>query len=155
MESFIRLSYTPLVAKGLWNVVSVEARPPAAPETWSKTLGGQLHTDDPVDLIAYSVEHNVGDPEIVSFRLAMAGTSSGWKKSLNVPDGEGNNFLIEAEGLGNEVETGFWKSQALNQQVLTFAKAKAFGQMVDVMQIGDLHNLAGGDVIRFTWLKDR
>ena len=69
-----------------------------------------------------------------------------------MPDGEGNNFIIEAEGRESDGRDGLWAPQVLNGQALTFFKAKP--GMIPVLAIGALEALRGGDRVTFDWVRD-
>lgn len=120
---------------------------------WSQVDSGTLHTNDCVDSIEFTIEHGVVPADEVRFSLVLAGNVT-WKKSVNMPDGEGNDWNIVSEGANAQSENGLWSHQVNNGQVLTFYKAKFLGAMTSVLTLGDLHNLRGGDRVTFRWAKD-
>jgi hypothetical protein len=144
---------TPLWIAGLWNVAYVEARDPTGVQ-WSQQSGGEFGTADPADWIEYTIEHGVAAADSVLFRLRMTGATSGWRKILQVPDGEGNTFPIDLNGQYTAGEVSLWANQVRNGQALTFEKAKTWGQMTPVHQLGELQFLQAGDVVEFRWVRD-
>ena len=124
-----------------------------SPVSWSETDTGTLHTADAPDRIEHTIAHGAVAADTVEFRLAL-GPNVGWKKVLNMPDGEGNSWDIVAEGTNAEASNGLWASQIKNGQFLTFSKAKFLGAMAPVLRLGDLQHLRGGDRVTFRWVRD-
>jgi len=70
--------------------------PPASgPAPWSAQAGGRLLTPDG-DQIDYTIERGVVSQDVVEFVLRL-GPGVTWKKAINLPDGEGSSWDIEAE----------------------------------------------------------
>jgi len=124
----------------------------SSPATWSAQPSGQLYTPDG-DRIDYAVEHGAVGQDVVEFVLTL-GPGVSWKKILNMPDGEGSNWDIVAEGAGAASSNGLWAHQVQNGQSLTFKKAKFLGSMCEVYKLGDLGGLAPGSRVTFCWAKD-
>jgi hypothetical protein len=127
---------------------------PGTGTRWSDQDSGELHTEDPVDLIQWNIGRGVGDPAAVVFELFIGYGSSGWDKEINMPDGSGSSWDIFATGQGSRAENSLWAGQVHNGQMLTFRKAKMFNIMTDVLRLGDLGGLRPGDRATFTWVKD-
>lgn len=127
---------------------------PLPPARWSEQDSGEFGTEDPVDLINWNIIRSSVDPQIVVFELQLGYNSSGWKKILNMPDGAGNSWDITADGKGVIASNSLWANQTGQGQQLTFRKAKFLGIMTDVLRLGDLGGLRGGDSVRFTWQRD-
>lgn len=114
--------------------------PPAStPAFWSAQAQGRFQTSDGDD-IAFAIERNAVSQDIVEFVLAL-GPGVTWKKSLNMPDGEGASWDIEAEGAGAANANSLWAAQVHHGQSLTFKKAKFLGMMWEVHKLGDLGGL--------------
>jgi hypothetical protein len=121
---------------------------------WANQPSGNFGTEDPADHISYVVEKNAVGAEAVEFRLVVGYTSSGWAKAIIMPDGEGSQWVIEAQGRGASATNGLWAHQVKNGQVLTFRKPGFWGIWRDTIQIGYLEDLDPGDRVVFTWNKD-
>jgi hypothetical protein len=121
---------------------------------WASTDGGQFKTEDSSDLIRFQIAHGAVSQDSVEFVLTVANTSSGWAKAIIMPDGEGNEWEIRAEGRGSSAQNGLWAGQVKNGQLLTFRKPKAWGIWYTVVQIGFLEDLVGGDRVTFIWESD-
>jgi hypothetical protein len=121
---------------------------------WADLPIGFFNTTDYADLITFTVEHYAVDPQIVEFRLVISHTTSGWAKAIIMPDGQGSEWEIKAQGTGASASNALWAHQVHNGQVLTFRKPKGFGIWHDVIQIGFLEDLDPGDRVTFTWQKD-
>ena len=151
----------PAIYFGQLYLIIPGTRPPSIPQPpldWSNNALGSFGTNDIVDVINYVIEYNVAAADGVEFQLINgtdSNNSSGWKKILVMPDGQGSQWDLVAEGRGSSAMNSLWASQVLNGQVLTFKKAKAFGVMTDVLQLGNLQNLVGGSRVTFTWSKDQ
>jgi hypothetical protein len=123
---------------------------------WANQPAGQFGTNDPADVISYRIEHGAVAAEAVEFNLVIGSNSSGWDKSLFMPDGEGNEWEIKATGgRGASASNGIWAYQVHNGQQLRFHKPKEF-QIIwrHVLSLGNLQYLQGGDRCTFTWLSD-
>ncbi|KAA0930446.1 hypothetical protein [Streptomyces apricus] len=121
---------------------------------WADLPNGSFGTEDAADLITYEVQKKAVGDDVVEFTLVISYTSSGWSKAIIMPDGEGNDFIIQAQGRGASASNGLYLHQTKKGQVLTFRKPKAFGIWYDVIQIGYLGNLDPGDRVVFTWQRD-
>ena len=131
----------------------IQAAPvPQTPGPWSAGTSGRLYTADG-DYIDYTVERGVVDTNVVQFVLAL-GPAVTWKKVLNLPDGQGSNWDIVAEGAGASDRNSLWANQVHNGQSLTFRKAKTFGNITTVHTLGDLGGLTPGSRVTFAWVKD-
>lgn len=115
---------------------------------------GSFATEDAADLITYEVQKKAVGDDVVEFGLVIGHTSSGWAKAIIMPDGEGNQFIIQAQGRGASASNGLYMHQTKKGQVLTFRKPKGFGIWFDVIQIGYLGDLDPGDRVVFTWQRD-
>lgn len=135
--------------------IKIERDGPIPPRSvWSACSVGMFQTADG-DVLEYRIEGGVVPPDTVEFALAL-GPNVTWLKQLNMPDGQGSSWNIRAEGSGLTATASntLWASQVHNGQKLTFAKAKAFGALTNVLQLGDLQGLKPGSRITFTWMKD-
>lgn len=121
---------------------------------WANLPSGSFGTEDPDDHISYEVQKNAVPDDVVEFRLVVGHTSSGWAKAIIMPDGEGSQWVIEAQGRGASATNGLWAHQVKNGQVLTFRKPGFWGLWGDAIQIGYLADLDPGDRVVFTWNKD-
>lgn len=126
---------------------------PVVPATWSEGTTGILTTEDEVDLIQYKIDRGAIGTEAVEFVLKL-GEGVTWKKALNMPDGAGSSWDIVAEGKDAEQRNGLWAGEEDRGQSLIFSKAKAGGFMWNVLTLGDIGGLNGGDRVTFTWTKD-
>jgi len=138
-------------------VVVPTTRPGVTPlpqPRWSDKDSGNFGTRDRADSIRYEIQRGALGNDAITFRLFVGEQSSGWKKAINLPDGEGNSWDIEAEGRGGWAENGIWANQVNNGQKLTFKKAKMLGRMPPVLELGDLGGLRRGDVVEFHWDRD-
>jgi hypothetical protein len=153
---YLTLSWV-AITTGNPHIVIPGARPapydPPAPE-WAATAEGDFGTQDRADRIHYTINHEAVAADEVHFRLIVGPNSSGWKKAINMPNGTGSSWLIEAEGRGSFAENALWAHEMQNGQSLTFIKAKAFGQMVPVQDLRPLDSLQGGDRVDFIWQQD-
>jgi hypothetical protein len=121
---------------------------------WANQPEGYFRTRDAADQLFFKVEHNAVQPEIVSFRLVIGHTASGWAKVIVMPDGGGSEWEIKAQHTGGSAGSALWAQQVQNGQVLTFRKPKGFGFWHDVIEIGFLEDLDPGDRVTFIWLRD-
>jgi len=121
---------------------------------WGNIDHGELHTEDSADLIRYRIEHGAVSTDVVEFMLVIGNDSSGWEKSINMPDGEGNSWNIKVGGRQNSAASGIWAPQVKNGQALTFSKPKEFGRWYNVLTQGYLEDLQAGDRVVFTWERD-
>lgn len=122
---------------------------------WASQPAGQFGTNDPADVISYLIEHGAVAADIVEFVLTIGPNSSGWDKSIIMPDGGGNEWEIKATGgRGGTARNSLWAGQVHNGQQLRFNKPKELGIWRQVLSLGNLQNLQGGDRCTFTWLKD-
>jgi hypothetical protein len=145
------------VFTGQPHLIIPTTRPPVTPlppPRWSDQDSGTFGTNDRADAIDYLIERGAVGADIVAFRLVVDPASSGWKKAIDMPDGEGNSWRIEAEGHGGWGENSLWAHQPQNGQALIFLKAKFLGQLTAVLELGDLGGLRGGDRVTFTWKQD-
>jgi hypothetical protein len=123
-------------------------------EGWADLPNGSFTTNDSADLITYRVYHNAVSEKEVEFKLVVGHTTSGWAKAIIMPDGQGSQWVIRAEGQGGSARNTLWANQVLNGQVLTFRKPKAFGIWYSVKEVGYLEYLDPGDRVVFTWERD-
>jgi hypothetical protein len=122
---------------------------------WAAQPAGQFGTNDPWDTISYNINHGAVGVDVVEFVLVIGSQSSGWDKSLFMPDGEGSEWEIKATGgAGGSARNGLWAHQVQNGQQLRFHKPKELGIWHQVLALGGLYHLVGGDRCTFTWLKD-
>lgn len=119
---------------------------------WTAVPYSVIHTPDG-DVIETFVEHGAVGNDTVEFVLQLGGDVT-WRKVVNMPDGEGSNWDIVAEGRGGSGRNGLWAHQVNNGQSLTLSKAKFLGVMTVVYSLGDLANLIGGDRVTLKWIKD-
>lgn len=119
---------------------------------WAAAPHNVVHTPDG-DVIETTVEHGAVGADVVEFVLQLDGNVT-WRKIVNMPDGEGSNWDIVAEGHGGSGSNSLWAHQVNNGQRLTLSKAKFAGVMVPVYSLGGLQDLAGGDRVTFRWVKD-
>ena len=77
------------------------ATPPPAPD-WAGGANGAFGTTDQADRISFSIEHNVAPFTLVTFKLAIAPSSSGTSKSIQLPD----NRVIQSTRLGHNRRGG-------------------------------------------------
>jgi hypothetical protein len=139
-----------------WLVVPTSRPAPTAPPPpeWAATNNGVFGTQDPADSIRYTIHRGAVAANEVHFRLILGPDSSGWKKAIDMPDGLGSSWLIEAYGRGDWAENALWADQVLNGQSLMFIKAKEWGRMVPVQPLRPLDALQGGDRVDFVWERD-
>ncbi len=104
------------------------------------------------DRIDYLVENGVEDPAIVRFRLVNQ-TQSGWDKTYILRDGQGSQWEIRST-VAQAGQEDLWANQVLNGQQITFKKPSFFGMWIDVVSVGGLEGLQGGDRATFTWVRD-
>jgi hypothetical protein len=122
---------------------------------WATQPTGQLCTNDPADIVDYRIDHAAVGADVVEFVLVIGPNSSGWDKSLFMPDGEGSEWELKATGgHGGQASNGLWAHQVHNGQQLRFHKPKELGIWRQVLSLGGLQHLAGGDRCTFTWLRD-
>lgn len=151
----------PAIFLGLIVLIVPTTRPPRTPQpqaTWSTKSSGSFGTSDPTDRIDYVIEAGAVDANGVHFVIRLGtnpAESSGWKKVLVMPDGQGSEWELVADGRGSSATNSLWAWQVRNGQVLTFRKAKFLGLITDVLQLGDLESLAGGSRVTFNWAKDQ
>jgi hypothetical protein len=126
-------------------------RPCLTPGAWSTLDSGELRTEDPVDLLNFSVSRAAVDINRVQFELYQAQTS-GWAKELWVPGG--TPPYVRVEGTDASASVTLAASQISSLSAITFKKAKAFGIMTEVLNLGELGGLRPGDAVRFSWLRD-
>jgi hypothetical protein len=122
---------------------------------WPTRASGRFTTEDAPDLIEYRIEPNAVAADVVEFRLESH-NSNHWGKTLVMPDGEGNQWDIHIDPSQGSFSAanGLWASQVKNGQHLALWKAKQFGIMHWVLDIGGLENLQPGGRVVFTWLQD-
>ncbi|WP_125728027.1 hypothetical protein [Kibdelosporangium aridum] len=122
---------------------------------WSQQSAGQFGTNDPADTIGYQIEHGAVSADVVEFVLVIGPNSSGWDKAVFMPDGEGSEWEIKATGgRGGQAANALWAHQVRNGQQLRFHKPKDLGIWRQVLSLGGLQYLVGGDRCTFTWLRD-
>ena|SRR5689334_6478289 len=135
------------------------ARPSAAldglPANWVALGSGCFFTSDAQDYLCYEVKHGVSNPAVVDFRLQGVRACL-WAKTLVMPDGEGSQWDINIDPSRGVFanQNGLWAHQVGKGQHLSLWKAGFWGIKYEVLQIGDLGALVGGDKVTFTWLRD-
>jgi hypothetical protein len=146
----------PAVFTGNITLIVPTTRPTeiCAAQAWSQRPAGEFRTEDSADLIGYTIEHGAVAADTVTFRLQLGANSSGWRKIVNMPDGQGSSWDIAVDGRGNIAENSLWANQVTNGQVLTFRKAKWLGLIMDVLRLGSLEHLQPGDRVTFQWMRD-
>jgi hypothetical protein len=125
------------------------------PADWATRASGRFKTEDAPDLIEYRIELNAIGSDAVEFQLASHNFRQ-WGKTLVMPDGDGNQWDIHidpSQGIFS-ASNGLWAHQAKNGQHLSLWKAKQFGIMHWVLDIGGLENIQPGSRVIFTWLQD-
>ena len=105
------------------------------------------------DIIQATIEYNAVDSSIVEFVLESAPQITWWK-GIRVPDGEGNDWMIETQDSRKVDSVSLWADQVHNGQALIFHKAKFSGSHRIVYHIGDLDRLPPGSRATFRWLVD-
>lgn len=128
------------------------------PAEWTTRSSGELRTNDRADLIRYDITPNAVANDIVDFRLvAFPSTSHMWRKVLVLRDGQGGQWDISVDpSQGTTAQSNaLWADQVKNGQVLSLWKAKEFGIMTWVLDIGTLDGLPAGSRLTLEWIKDR
>jgi hypothetical protein len=125
------------------------------PSDWVSHGSACFYTADPQDHLCYEVRHGATNPAVVDFRLEGARACL-WAKTLVMPDGEGNQWDIDIDPSRGVFanQNGLWAHQVRNGQHLSFWKAGFLGFKYKVLEVGDLGDLVGGDVVVFRWLRD-
>lgn len=150
----------PAILTGAVFLIVPTTRPPFQPAptpTWSQSDEGYFGTDDASDRISYKIEHNIISQDSVIFKLVLGNDRvkfSGWHKAIIIRDGLGSQWTITAKSTSAPVEKLIRADHVRNGQFLTFRKPKFLGIWVDVLNLGSLNHLHGGDVVTFTWEKD-
>lgn len=143
---------------GQWWFIVPTTRPPdpgpVGGYRWSDRDTGTIYTEDGADLINWTISRGAVDPQAVEFWLELDPASTGWRKTINMPDGLGSSWDIVADGRGTSAYNALWADQVHNGQTLTFRKAKFLGVMWDVLGLGDLAGIRAGDRVTFRWMKD-
>ncbi|WP_290055934.1 hypothetical protein [Amycolatopsis solani] len=124
--------------------------PPSHPTAWSERPGGHLVTRD-LDRVDYQVEAGARPDDEVEFVIRL-GDGITWRKEivLQADDGE---WTIAAHDDVRSDANGLYRYQLANGG-LRLRKAKAFGVMTDVLELGDLARLPVGARVTFTWVRD-
>jgi hypothetical protein len=120
-------------------------------ENWVSTQNGTFVSSGG-DRINYLVENGVEDQAVVIFRLVNQ-TQSGWDKTFILRDGEGSQWEVPAT-VARFGQEGLYREQVLNGQQITFRKPSFFGIWINVISVGGLAALQGGDRATFTWVQD-
>jgi hypothetical protein len=147
----------PAIWYNQWWIIIPTTRPEIGLRAdWVKSGSGQFRTEDSADNISYEVQLNVVSTDVVEFRLEAATSSKMWRKVLVMPDGQGTQWDIAINpDEGTFVATdGLWAGQVKNGQQLQLWKAKTFGVMSWVLNIGNLQDLLPGSRVVFRWLSD-
>jgi hypothetical protein len=124
--------------------------PPTRPLTWAERTPGHLITRDG-DQIDYVVEPGQVAPDEVEFVLEQPGHQT-WRKELVLVASDGR-WTIGIQDAVHSARNGLYRYQLPDGQ-LVFRKAKAFGFMHDVYELGQLSNLPAGARVTFTWARD-
>lgn len=151
---YLTIPYTALLAAQWWVIIPtpVPLPPPPWDADWTAGLDdGHLKTEDEDDDIHFIFEHNAVGPEIVLFKLVNPTSSD---KKINMPDGGGSSWDIEASDGGGEADNALEAHQVHNGQQLTFSNHIAFGFWDDVLWLGNLGRCQPGDRVTFIWERD-
>jgi hypothetical protein len=123
-------------------------RPP-----WPFLSRDRIGTEDGADLIEYTIKPDAVSGDKIELVLCL-GSDVTWKKTLELwgaaPIGRKWEVVAEGTGIGRNVLL----ARERDGLRLTFAKAKAFGEMTPVYTLGNLSDLTPGSRVTFQWLKD-
>ncbi len=125
------------------------------PSDWVLRGKGTFETEDAPDVLFYEVQRDAIGAEAVEFQL-QASDSRMWRKVLVLRDGLGGQWDIAIDPSQGQFSAanGLWADQVRNGQSLSLWKAKQFGIMTWVLDIGNLEQLAPGSRVIFEWLRD-
>lgn len=145
---------TPWVALG---TIIPTTRPPniGLGDGWVRRRSGTFSTEDYPDLISYTVEPGAVAADVVEFKLE-ASDSRMWRKVLVMRDGLGSQWDIAIDPSQGtfSASNGLWADQVQNGQALSLWKAKQFGVMTWVLDIGHLEAITPGSRVMFKWWRD-
>jgi hypothetical protein len=139
----------PWLAPGV--VIPATRFPSDINENWVSTQNGTFVSAGG-DRINYLVESGVEGLAVVIFRLVNQ-TQSGWDKTFILRDGEGSQWEVPST-VARFGQEGLYANQVLNGQQITFRKPSFFGIWINVISVGGLAALQGGDRATFTWVQD-
>jgi hypothetical protein len=124
--------------------------PRSHPLAWSERPQGHFVTRD-LDQVDYQVEAGARPDDDVEFVIQL-GNGITWRKEivLKADDGE---WTIAAYDDVRSAANGLYRYQLSNGQ-LRLRKAKVFGVLSDVLELGDLAQLLTGARVTFTWIRD-
>lgn len=145
---YLTLPY-PAIYLGQWWVIVPGSRKCDGAIQWDGRPKGELRDED-TDLINFTLEGALGDPNAVEFVLNSAGPK--WRKEIILDDGMGGKWTISTDGRKTEDRSGLYTNQ-LPLGKLVFRKAKAFGKMWDVLEL-PLNFLKGDTRVTFYWVQD-
>jgi len=122
---------------------------------WVQRGSATFNTEDSPDLISYTVQPGVTAADVVEFRLESS-ESRMWRKVLVMRDGLGSQWDIAIDPSQGtfSASNGLWADQVQNGQSLSLWKAKQFGLMTWVLDIGNLATIPPGSRVTFKWLRD-
>jgi len=143
----------PWVTPGL---VIPTTRPPdiGLPATWVDQGAGMFTTEDRGDLLSWRIVNGAVGTDSVEFQLS-ADDPYMWKKVLVMRDGLGSQWDITIDPSKGTLSAanGLWAHQVDNGQVCSLWKAKEWGLMFWVLDVGGLQAMRPGDRAEFRWLK--
>jgi hypothetical protein len=125
------------------------------PQDWAGQPSGAFKTNDLADLLKYEIQPHAVSDDIVEFQLQAYDTKM-WRKVLVMRDGLGSQWDIPidpSQGTASSSNT-LWADQVKNGQDLSLWKAKEFGIMTWVLDIGHLENVPPGARVTFEWVED-
>jgi hypothetical protein len=122
---------------------------------WATRGSGEFHTYDSADLLAYEVQQSAVNNDAVEFSLEASDPNM-WRKVLVLRDGLGSQWdiAIDPSQGTTSATNGLWADQVQNDQALSLWKAKQFGIMTWVLDVGGLGPLPPGSRVIFRWLQD-
>jgi hypothetical protein len=137
-------------------IVIPTTRPPSIglPADWVAQGSGQFTTEDGADLLSWEIIKGAVGSDAVEFRLS-ADDSRMWRKVLVIRDGLGGQWDIAVDPSQGvfSAANGLWSNQVHNGQVCSLWKAKQWGLMFWVLDIGNLDTLQPGNRADFRWLR--
>jgi hypothetical protein len=117
---------------------------------WSELESGHLVTRDH-DQVDYRIEAGALPPDEVEFVLTQADGLT-WRKEIRMQAVDGQ-WTVSVQDDKRTDANGFYRYQ-LPDGRLRLAKAKLFGVVVEVLELGDLDRLPVGARVTFTWARD-
>jgi hypothetical protein len=145
---YLTLPY-PALYLGQWWLIVPGSRKCDGAIQWEARPSGELRDEDG-DIINFTLEGGLGDPNAVEFVLNSAGPK--WRKEIILDDGMGGRWTISTDGQNMESRNGLYTNQ-LPLGKLIFRKAKDWGIMWDVMEL-PINFLPGDSRATFYWVQD-